>query len=174
MAISRRSLRSSLETRTALGRAALLIAGLLAGGWWASDVIASTLLDHAETVSKDGAAEVRITFARPVAYRRHAPPEAGQIVRIELDVPGFDASAPLPNEEYLRVPPTAGVPGFFVLYRPGRDNETPTAPLVLTVQFDAPTPYALRPGADGRSLVLVVPARRSDDTAPAVNGSAVK
>jgi hypothetical protein len=151
-----------------------VIAGLLAGGWWASEAVASTLLDHAETVAKNGAAEVRITFARPVAYRRHAPPGAGQIVRIELDAPGFDGSTPLLNEEYLRVPPTAGAPGFFVLYRPGRDQDAPTAPLVLTVQFDAPTRYMLRPAADGRSLVLVVPAKSSDSTAPAVDGTADK
>lgn len=144
-----------------------LIAGLLAGWWWAGDAVASTLLDHAETVAKNGAAEVRITFARPVHYRRHAPPHEGQIVRIELDAPGLEDPAPARNEEYLRVPPTAGVPGFFVLYRSVVGSDVPAAPLVLTVQFDAPTTYALRPGADGRSLILVIPTKRDVGAAPA-------
>lgn len=165
MATSRRGRCSLSRCLSSAGREACIVAGLVAGLWCASDAAASNLIDHAETVGKNGAAEVRIIFARPVHYRRHAPPNEGQIVHIELDAPGLEGSAPVPNEEYVRVPPAAGVPGFFVLYRPVRDSDVPAAPLVLTVQFDAPTAYALRPGADGRSLILVVPPKR-DGAAP--------
>lgn len=169
MAASRRPCPSRGQRRDG-GRGVWLVAGLLAGWGWAGGVAASTLLDRAETVAANGATEVRITFARPIAYRRHAPAREGQIVRIELDAPGAERTRAR-DEEYLRVPPTAGAPGYFVLHRPAGDSDAPTAPFVLTVQFDAPTRYALRPGADGRSLILAIPAKR-DGGAPATGAAA--
>lgn len=151
----------------AAGAAAWLLGGVLAGGWWANDAVASSaLLDRAETVARNGKAEARITFARPVAYRRHAPPAQGQVVRIELDVPGGEGAERMPNEEYLRVPPMSGAPGYFVLHRPVADSDVAGAPLTITVQFDTPTEYVLRPGSDGRSLVFVLPINKEESADP--------
>lgn len=107
------------------------------------------ILDRIDVVSGDSEAEITIRFAQKILYQRHAPQNEGKLVRIFLRL--VDASLPEAElmQETLRAPRISRVPGLTVVY--------PELVNGMLVTFSQTTRYAVRPGSDGRSLIITVP-----------------
>ncbi len=91
-------------------------------------------------------AEIRIQFAAPIQYARHAPFDSGNLLRIYAR-PSADTAPGA--AQTLRLPETDMVPRFTVSY-PDADNS-------VAIAFDQPTRFTVRQGADRQSISVVVP-----------------
>jgi len=101
-------------------------------------------------------AEITIRFASQLLYLRHFPPEQGQSLRIYLRLTGSPAGGieQLPG---TRVLPARGPAPAASIRFPESDNS-------LSVTFDKATRYTVRPGDDGRSISILIPAKPESTT----------
>jgi len=136
----------SLSLRGLGGRAILAACALLATG-----VTRAQLLDSVDVHPKGSGAEILVRFATPVQYVRHAPQAAGTTLRVYLrltrDSAGMQSGDLLPTT--MRPPGNDLVPRFTVTY--------PDSGNALLVEFGRRTRFSVHPGADGRSISILVP-----------------
>ena len=121
---------------------------------------ATRLLDYIELDGQNGSVRVKVSFTIPLSYLRHFPPENGEILNVFLQPASpADVRETLGHttDEIRRSPRNPLLPCFTVTYVQPRDAQRD--PVQLVFQFDQPVSYRLEPGTDGRSLVLVVPAK---------------
>jgi hypothetical protein len=130
----------------------LLAIGLMATAGSA----AAQLLDYIEANSDQGVTEYRLQFSIPIFYIKHFPPEQGKRVKIFLQATGPGAAEQLDYVDYLSVPTPANAPPMKVGYTTVRDCFAATNPICLDIEFSKPVRYRIRPGKDGRSLLLTV------------------
>jgi hypothetical protein len=131
----------------------LVLAALLA---MTAGAAPAQLIDDIETRSEQGVAELRLQFSLPVRYIRHFPEERGELVKIYLQAMSRDGLDPMDLQTYQRVPSVSGVPPFTLQYSTVRNCFAVPDPICLDVQFRQPVQFRIRPGEDGRSLILVV------------------
>ncbi len=107
------------------------------------------VLDRIDVVPRDNEADIVIRFAQKVLYQRHAPTNEGKLVRIFLKL--VDSNLPEGElmQETLRTPRTPGIPQATVVY--------PELVNGMLVTFSQTTRFAVKPGTDGRSIVITVP-----------------
>ncbi len=128
--------------------------------------VAAQLMDDIEISPAGEAVRARIQFTVPLRYLRHFPPAQGQLLNVYLQaVSAEDLLATLgqrPVDEVRRSPRSPLLPCFKVTYVPPRDARRD--PLQLVIQFERSVSYTVRPGTDGRSLLIDVAATPSGST----------
>lgn len=136
----------------------LLVVALLA----AASSAGADLLDSIQVRSQEGVTEYQIDFSIPVTYVRHFPPEEGQRVQLYLWSARMAGIEPIETTVYKpRRDPERDLP-FSVEYTTARrcfgtgDEILGREPICLDIQFKQPMHYRIRPGTDGRSIVLTV------------------
>lgn len=127
-----------------------ILLGLVATG------ASAQLIDDIETRSQQGATEFRLQFTMPVRYIKHFPEERGELLKIYLQAYSRDGLEMVDLETYRRVPSVPGIPPFTLQYTTVRSCYAVPDPVCLDIQFGRPVNFRLRPGDDGRSLILVV------------------
>jgi len=105
-------------------------------------------LNHIELLQSESSNDFVIHFDKNVLFERHAPQSEGKVLFIRLRL--IDTQ-PITEErsfveETLRIKRSEGIPGISVSYA-NNSNQ-------LIVTFSQPTTYAVRPGEDGRSIVI--------------------
>ena len=107
-------------------------------------------LDSVDIERRGNATEINVRFITYVQYLRHAPPDFGKSLRIyvQLTGGGVQPSDLIPLTK--RFSRTGETPQITVSF-PESDNS-------LLITFDQPTKYAVRPGSDGRSIIVLLPA----------------
>ncbi len=119
----------------------------------AQDVI----LDDVDTAVEAEWAQIRIRFTIPVNYVRHFPQERGQLLQIFFTVAGLDSQNMSLREEVRNISATPTMPGTILTYEPPLSLNLQRDPSSLSVRFDRPVNYDVRPGEDHRSLVIYLP-----------------
>lgn len=126
------------------------------------------LIDDIEVRREQGVAEFRLQFSMPVQYIKHFPQERGELLKIYLQAVVRDGLDPVDLQAYKRTPSVSDVPPFTVMYTTTRNCYTVRDPVCLDIQFSKPVAYRIRPGEDGRSLILVVLPEPDSRTAPKI------
>jgi len=107
------------------------------------------VFDRIDVDTRDSEVEYVIRFAPKILYLRHVPLHEGKEVRVFLRLveTGLDESELM--QEALHQKGNERVPGISALF-PEMING-------MLVTFSRKTAFRVRPGADGRSIVIVVP-----------------
>jgi len=119
----------------------------------AQDVI----LDDVETSVEPEWAQIRIHFTLPINYVRHAPQEHGQWLQIFFTVAGLDSQNVSLREEVRNISATPTMPATILTYEPPLSLNLQRDPSSLSLRFNRPVSYDVRPGDDHRSLVIYLP-----------------
>jgi hypothetical protein len=135
-------------------RGVLIALGLLVASLGPVFTTSADVLDDIEVRTEGGIGEIRLTFAVPVRYIKHFPPERSELLKIYLQM--VDLSGPLNDDlrGYKRSPPMALVPSYALTYTTARTCFAVNDPLCLDFQFSQPVQYRIRPGEDGRSIIV--------------------
>lgn len=123
------------------------------------------LIDDIEARTVQGVAEIRLQFTVPVRYIKHFPAERGELIKLYLQTVGLDDREEVYPREYVHTPSIALAPPFRVIYTTARTCFAIQEPLCLDIQFSQPVRFRVRPGNDGRSILLTV----LPDSEPAKN-----
>ena len=110
---------------------------------------ASQTIDTVDVVRSETITEIHVRFSTQIQYVRHAPLDSGANLRIYIQVMGFnmDSSTPIPYSRQIQG--NGAHPNLTVTY-PDNQNS-------VQVNFDAATRFTVRPGDDGRSIVILLP-----------------
>jgi hypothetical protein len=109
-------------------------------------------LDAVEVQPRGANAEITIRFASQILYLRHNPLEEGRSVRIYLRLVGLQEGDLAPDAK--RVAAMGPAPAATIRF-PEPDG-------ALSVAFDQSTRFSVRPGSDGRSIGILIPAKPGD------------
>ena len=112
------------------------------------------LFDRVDVVTRTSDAEIIVRFSNRIAYLRHVPQSNGKQVRIFFQILDRRPAEPDLARETLRAPKVDRVPDITVQY--------PELTNAMLVTFSRVTSFYVRPGEDGRSIVLTVPLLPSD------------
>ena len=145
-----------------LGVTLLLMTFTSTGIACAQDVI----LDDVDTSVESEWARISIHFTLPVNYVRHFPQERGQLLQIFFTVAGIDSQNISLREEIRNVSATPVMPATTITYEPPLSLNLQRDPSSISVRFDHPVNYDVRPGEDHRSIVIYLPIVPAD-TKPA-------
>ena len=124
----------------------------------AQDVI----LDDVDTSVESEWARISIHFTLPVNYVRHFPQERGQLLQIFFTVTGMDSQNISLREEIRNVSATPVMPATTITYEPPLSLNLQRDPSSISVRFDRPVNYDVRPGEDHRSIVIYLPIAPTD------------
>jgi len=115
------------------------------------------ILDDVETTVESEWVRIRIHFTLPVNYQRHFPQERGQLLQIFFTVAGLDSQNISLREEVRNISATPVMPATIITYEPPLSLNLQRDPSSLSVRFDRPVNYDVRPGEDHRSIVIYLP-----------------
>ncbi|MEO8101045.1 MAG: hypothetical protein ABI790_00875 [Betaproteobacteria bacterium] len=116
----------------------------------ASTAVQAQLLEQVDVAARNGDTEIVIRFGTTVQYLRHQPAGGGKLLQIAFQVTGDPVSADgRLLSELRRHPGNKQVPPFEVAY----DQRSG----YVTVNFRRVTTYSVGPGADPRSIRIIVP-----------------
>jgi len=141
-----------------LGVTMLFMAFTSSGIARAQDVI----LDDVDTSVESEWARISIHFTLPVNYVRHFPQERGQLLQIFFTVTGMDSQNISLREEIRNVSATPVMPATTITYEPPLSLNLQRDPSSISVRFDRPVNYDVRPGEDHRSIVIYLPIVATD------------
>lgn len=136
----------------------LLVIGLMTA---AGSAGADDLLDDIQIRTEQGVTEYELDFTIPITYVRHFPPEQSQLLKLYLWGAGMEDSEPVDLAEYKPRHVGPSLP-FTVRYTTvrqcfgARDEAPGRQPICLDIQFSQTVHYRIRPGTDGRSILLTV------------------
>ena len=114
------------------------------------------LIDDIEVHTVQGVAEIRLQFTVPVRYIKHFPAERGELIKLYLQTVGLEDSEEIFPREYAHTPPIPLASPFHVIYTTARTCFAVQDPLCLDIQFSQPVRFRIRPGNDGRSILLTI------------------
>lgn len=113
--------------------------------------------------------EIRIGFSTDIRYIRHFPEQKGSVLRVNIEVVDPCEAEDILSQETRWTPPSDWYVPFTVTF-PESIRRSVSGPAVcrtthnhvyvahtLSVKFSKEIQYKVRPGGDGRSLVIVVP-----------------
>jgi hypothetical protein len=111
----------------------------------------ATLFEQVDvSTNSAGETEIAIRFDTTVQYQRHQPPGAGNLLKIEVQITGAtDRAEGRLVSELRRHPGNGAVAPFEVSYD--------SASSFITIKFSRFTNFRAGPGADPRSILVVVP-----------------
>lgn len=155
MMTATRSLREDMGTARPAARRWLGLLLTVALGFTAT-VRADLLLDDIDTHVDQGIIEIRLQFSLPVQYLKHFPVDQGELIKLYLQSAALEGTEPLRLTEYKRATTTSDTLPFKVLYTTVRNCFAVSNPICLDIQFNNPVHFRVRPGTDGRSIILVV------------------
>ncbi len=115
------------------------------------------ILDDVDTSVESEWSQIRIHFTLPVNYVRHFPQERGQLLQIFFTIAGLDSQNVSLQEEVRNISATPVMPATIITYKPPLSLNLQRDPSSLSVRFDRPVNYDVRPGEDHRSLVIYLP-----------------
>ncbi|MEQ1516168.1 MAG: hypothetical protein ABL931_06730 [Usitatibacteraceae bacterium] len=119
------------------------------------------LLEQIDVNAESG--EIAIRFSTTVQYERHSPPMSGTLLKIEFQITGtLERADGRLLTELRRHPGNRKMPAFDVTY----DSRTG----FLSVKFARATAYRVGPGADPRSIRIVIPEAATTSKAAAATG----
>jgi hypothetical protein len=130
--------------------------GLSMAGLMFSISTYADVLEEMETRAEQGVGEIRLLFSVPVRYLKHFPAEHGELLKVYLQTVGLDQPTGEELRGYKRSPAMPLVPSYSVTYTTARNCYAALEPLCLDIQFSQPVQYRLRPGEDGRSLLIYI------------------
>ena len=136
-----------------LGVTMLFMAFTSSGIARAQDVI----LDDVDTSVESEWARISIHFTLPVNYVRHFPQERGQLLQIFFTIAGMDSKNVSLREEIRNVPATPVMPAATITFEPPLSLNLQRDPSSISVRFNRPVSYDVRPGEDHRSIVIYLP-----------------
>jgi hypothetical protein len=119
----------------------------------AQDVI----LDDVDTSVESEWMQIRIRFTMPVNYVRHFPQERGQLLQIFFTIASLDTQNISLREEIRNIAATPAMPATTVTFAPPLSLNLRRDPSSLSIRFNRPVSYDVRPGEDNRSLVIYLP-----------------
>lgn len=129
--------------------------------------VSAEIIDDIEIKADQGVLEYRIQFTVPVQYVKHFPQARGELVKLYLQALRLDESGPVDRITYKRMPKLANVPPFTLVYSTVRSCFAVMDPICLDIQFNQPVRFNIRPGEDGRSIILVLlPDTENRDSSP--------
>ena len=133
----------------------LLIAMLVfaVAGIHSAPPVRDKVLEEVDLVQHDGELVIEVLFSFPMRYRSHFPADHGEELRIRLlpvRVPSSDLDA-VPRRESV-IPEYAGAASVDEVIYEGDIEGGP----YLTVRFTRPVRYQVIPGADYRSMRVIV------------------
>lgn len=141
---------------------ALCVTGLLLSAGARADV-----LEDMETRTDQGVGEIRLLFSVPVRYLKHFPAQHGELLKVYLQTVGLEAPTGEELRGYKHSPAMPLVPSYSVTYTTARNCYAAREPLCLDIQFSQPVHYRLRPGEDGRSLLIHILPESNKPKSPA-------
>lgn len=127
---------------------AKLVGILVASSLLAANAFAN-VVDSIEIARIADHAQITIRFTTEIQYLRHGPEDEGKFLRVFFRVtkPGFVENEVM--QETLRSPKSDLIPRFTVAY--------PEVVNGMLINFAKTTQYAVRPGGDNRSILILVP-----------------
>jgi hypothetical protein len=108
-------------------------------------------LDAVDVQQRGADAEITVRFATAILYMNHNPREEGQSVRVYLKLVGVGLQDGDLAPDSRRVPAIGSAPAVTVMF-PESDGS-------LSVSFDRSMRYSVRPGQDGKSISILIPAK---------------
>lgn len=106
-------------------------------------------MDRIEVMRMGKEAEITIRFSTRIQYLRHGPAKPGKLLRVYIRLVDSDVAESDLMQQTLSSPHTDIVPRFTVTY-PELSNG-------MLITFAQETSWDVRPGTDGRSIVIKVP-----------------
>ena len=110
-------------------------------------VAAQQVLDRIEIVEAPNVAEIHIAFNTRIIYQRHTPSEAGDFIRIFLDLPDIDRSRRF-SRELAPSPPSELLPKFTVTF----PEQGTTG---LAIRFARPVRFRISQRANQRNKIVI-------------------
>ncbi|HEY5761890.1 MAG TPA: hypothetical protein VIS73_01640, partial [Rhodocyclaceae bacterium] len=107
------------------------------------------VFDRIDVVAGEREAEIVVRFSHRIQYLRHGPGGEVREARVFLRLLTSGVTEDQLMQDTVRSPVVAGVPVVKAVFPELRNG------MLLT--FSQPTRYTVKPGADGRSIVLTVP-----------------
>lgn len=142
-----------------LQRAARFLWRALAALLTVSACVASAqVLDRIDVVPRANDAEVTIRFTQKIQYLRHGPTGSVKELRVFFRLVGTSFVDSELVQDSMSAPKTSRVVPLSVTYPELRNG--------MLIAFGQATTYSLRPGDDGRSIVLVLPLLPAPKSAP--------
>lgn len=123
--------------------------GLFAALFLCSSAAQAQVFDRIDVAVGEREAEIVIRFSSRIQYLRHGPQGEVKETRVFLRLLTSGVGEDQLMQDTVRSPAVAGVPVVTAIFPELRNG--------MLVTFSRPTNYALKPGADGRSIVLTVP-----------------
>lgn len=120
----------------------LLLAGLASSA-------SAQVFDRIDIAAGEREAEVVIRFSHRIQYLRHGPGGEVREARVFLRLLTSGVTEDQLMQDTARAPVVPGVPGVTAVFPELRNG--------MLVTFSQPTRFTVKPGADGRSIVLTVP-----------------
>jgi hypothetical protein len=120
----------------------------------ASSNTQAQLIDDMEANTEQGVTVIRITFSVPVRYASHFPQNRGELIKLYLQAMTLEPLDTADRQAYRRVPVTIGAPGLTVLYTTVQNCYAVRDPICLDIRFSRPVRFEIKPGENGRSILL--------------------
>jgi len=108
-------------------------------------------LDAVDVKQHETDVEIVLRFSTQIQYVRHIPLEQGRSLRIYLRLVGVGLKSDDLAPSTLRTPPHGPAPAAVIRF-PEQDD-------AVSITFDQSTRFSVRPGADGRSISVLIPAK---------------
>ncbi len=121
------------------------------------------VLEDIEVRAQDGNAVITVRFGVRVQFLRTAMSPKNDLLQVYFQITGGEENTGRTLEEFRRSPPSDLVPRFTVTY----PLQPQTAVRRIDVKFSSPVDARLRPGADNRSMQILVPLPKGFKPAPA-------
>ena len=126
----------------------------------ACSVANAQIIDRVDVTPGENEAEIVVQFSQKILYLRHTPLHDGKNLRIFIRLIDTNLLESDLMQETVRAPKTDRVPNVTVLY--------PELINGMLVTFSKTTKYSVRPGTDGRSIIITVPLLPAAKTPSAV------
>lgn len=107
------------------------------------------IIDRVDVMPGENEAEIVVQFSQKILYLRHTPLHDGKNLRIFIRLIDTNLVESDLMQETVRASKTDRVPNVTVLY--------PELVNGMLVTFSRTTKYSVRPGTDGRSIIITVP-----------------
>ncbi len=107
------------------------------------------LVDHIDVSPSESEADIVIHFSQKILYLRHIPLHDGKTLRIFIRLADTNLLESDLRQEIVKSPKTDRVPDVSVLY--------PELTNGMRVTFSQTSKFSVRPGSDGRSIIITVP-----------------
>lgn len=108
-------------------------------------------IDAVDVQQRGADAEIIIRFATQVLYMSHNPLGEGRSVRVYLRLVGAGVQDGDLAPDRRRLPALEPAPAASIMF-PEPDG-------ALSIAFDRSTRFSVRPGSDGRSISILIPAK---------------